>query len=152
MYTLSDSMSETAVECEDLAEAREEARDWARGGDWGDGTEYVYVDVAIRDASGEQVDKVTVAIEPEAPQCEDGGDAHDWQTPVEIVGGISENPGCWGHGGGVVQHECCMRCGCRRTTDTWAQRHDTGEQGLTEVTYEEGYYTARLAELAESEE
>jgi hypothetical protein len=57
-----------------------------------------------------------------------------------LVGGIEENPGVWGHGGGVVINEACVRCGCGRTTDTWAQDPSTGRQGLESVAYEEGAY------------
>lgn len=84
-------------------------------------------------------------LEPECPESEDG--AHDWQAPYEIVGGIKENPGVWGNGGGVIIYGCCMRCGCRRTTDTWAQDMSTGEQGLRAVTYEPGYYADDLRRL-----
>lgn len=84
----------------------------------------------------------------EEPTCPDH-DEHDWQSPHEIVGGIKENPGVWGHDGGVIINECCMHCGCKRVTDTAAQRHD-GER-ITEVTYEPGFYAEHLAELREEE-
>lgn len=41
------------------------------------------------------------------------------------------------HGGGVVVREVCAVCGCYRETDSWAQRPDTGEQGLKSIAYEE---------------
>lgn len=88
----------------------------------------------------------TRQIDPPEPPCVDG-QGHDWRSPHEIVGGIRENPGVWGHGGGVIMHECCVRCGCRRTTDTWAQRQDTGEQGLESVEYEPGCYSEQLADI-----
>lgn len=81
------------------------------------------------------------------PPCEDGSEDHDWQAPYGIVGGIEDNPGCWGHGGGVVYHEVCMRCGLTRTTDTWAQRPDNGEQGLTAVSYDADKFRAEWAEF-----
>jgi hypothetical protein len=84
-------------------------------------------------------ERASVACDPPVPPCVDGGE-HEWRAPHAIVGGIEENPGVWGHGGGVVMHECCMRCRCGRVTDTWAQRSDTGEQGLTSVKYEPGKY------------
>jgi hypothetical protein len=40
-----------------------------------------------------------------------------------------------------------MRCGCERTTDTWAQNPETGEQGLQSVSYEEGKYADEIREL-----
>ena len=90
---------------------------------------------------------ITISIEPDEPDCVDG-EIHDWQTPIEIVGGIESNPGVQGHGGGVVCHECCMRCGCARITDSWAQRPDTGEQGLESVEYVPDHYGAEIAMIA----
>jgi hypothetical protein len=90
----------------------------------------------------------TVEVEPAEPECEDG-QAHDWQAPHEIVGGIEENPGVWGHGGGVYINQVCMHCGCGKTIDTWAQNRETGEQGLTSVSYEEGKYAEEVAARAE---
>lgn len=84
-------------------------------------------------------DSHKVAIEPAEPACSHG-EGHDWQSPVEIVGGIDENPGVRGSGGGVIIDECCMHCGCQRQTDTWAQDRTDGEQGLTSVTYRVGHY------------
>lgn len=84
------------------------------------------------------------------PPCLDDRE-HDWQSPVEIVGGIDENPGVFGHGGGVVIYECCMVCGCGHKIDTWAQDPWTGEQGLRSETYELGRYAELLAELASAE-
>ena len=76
----------------------------------------------------------TVEIGPTEPDCA-GGHEHEWTSPFEVVGGIRENPGCWGYGGGVIQHEVCPHCGLTRITDTWAQDPSTGEQGLTSVEY-----------------
>ena len=45
-------------------------------------------------------------------------------------------------GGGVVIAEVCVQCGCKRTTDTWAQDRSTGEQGLTSVGYERKAFSA----------
>ena len=49
----------------------------------------------------------------------------------------------------TAEHEVCRHCGCKRTTDTWAQNRETGEQGLREVSYEENAFTAE--ELASAE-
>jgi hypothetical protein len=73
----------------------------------------------------------TITIDPEEPACACGRD-HEWESPYEILGGLKENPGVQGNGGGVVITEVCANCGTYRITDTWAQRPDTGEQGLVE--------------------
>lgn len=77
----------------------------------------------------------SVEINPEEPEC--SGDEHDWRSPYSVVGGIKENPGVWGHGGGVIITEVCRHCGCYRVTDTWAQDRETGEQGLESVEYKD---------------
>lgn len=88
----------------------------------------------------------TFTLEPDEPSCP-GADAHDWQSPVEIVGGIKENPGVRAHEGGVIVDECCMRCGCRRVTDTFAQNPSNGTRGHETVTYTPGHYANELLEL-----
>jgi hypothetical protein len=105
------------------------------------------------DADGDivrvDVERHTRTLEPNEPECTDG--EHDWQSPFEIFGGLKENPGTWGHGGGAIIHECCVKCGCGRVTDTWAQNPNNGSQGHRTVSYEEGKYADEIAALAESE-
>jgi len=128
---------------------REAAEEYVSDGDWGDpeaGTSWVGVSVwrqgqvADDDGALEEVrvdyESHTITIEPEEPSCRAGHD-HEWCSPYEVLGGLRENPGCWGHGGGVIVREVCRHCGVYRVTDTWAQDPDTGEQGLTGVSYEE---------------
>ncbi len=105
---------------------------------------------AALNADEVEVGDVMVEIDPVAPNCADGSrDGHDWQSPIEIVGGVKENPGVWGHGGGVMIHAVCMRCGCARITDTWAQDRATGRQGLTSVSFDrEKYYEVLEREIA----
>ena len=75
--------------------------------------------------------------EPTPPECLDTADSHEWASPIEIVGGIKENPGVHGKGGGVVIHEVCQRCGAHRHTDTWATDRETGEEGVRSLSYTE---------------
>lgn len=135
---------EETIEADSLADAMEQAREWAADGDWDatDGT--LWVDYSVESEDGEESDSGTLAIHPEEPDCDDGG-SHDWQQPYEIVGGIEENPGVWGSGGGVKIVECCMKCGCQKAIDTWATRPDTGEQGMKSISYAEGYYADEIA-------
>lgn len=74
------------------------------------------------------------AIHPDEPNCCEGH-THEWHSP-ESLGGCKENPGVWGHGGGMIIHELCKHCGFKRITDTWAQDECTGEEGLTSIKYE----------------
>lgn len=122
-----------------LAQARADAH----GIDYDAGDDTFWSDIAIYDPyTDAHVETVTIQVDPDAPACVDAA-GHTWRTPVELVGGSKDNPGCWGHGGGSIQHEACVRCGCRRTTDTWAHRPDTGEQGMTSVSYDAHYYDLR---------
>lgn len=138
-YRVSDGNGESEVKAET---AREAAKTWVADGDWGAANITHWIDVWVTqlDADGQDTDegrKITVEIAPEEPSCADGGDAHDWQSPYSLLGGLKENPGVSGNGGGVIITEVCRCCGCYRVTDTWDQRPDTGEQGLTSVEYRE---------------
>lgn len=75
----------------------------------------------------------TATLEPAQPdEC-----SGDWESPLEVVAGCRENPGVYGSGGGVIITEVDPVSGWYRVTDTWAQRPDTGEQGLRSVEYRE---------------
>ena len=103
--------------------------------DYGDGTGTVWVDLHLYCEETDEEGWATIALAPPAPECVDHGE-HDWRAPYEVVGGLRDNPGVFGHGGGVVIREVCAQCGVYHLTDTWAQRPDTGEQGLESVRYE----------------
>ncbi len=139
-----DGAAET-IEADSLEEAIQATEDWARDGDWGhnDTTIWVHAVLVETDADGDTIHRIKVQIDPDEPRCEDGQE-HDWQSPLDIVGGIKENPGVWGHGGGVTIQEVCLHCGCGKLTDTWAQDPETGEQGLNSVTYQPDKYAVGL--------
>lgn len=138
------------VEYPDAETGEQAAQDYVDEGDWGQSNETSWVSVSawrtgyvLSDAEAEevlclQIDLMrhTTEIAPDEPQCEDGRE-HDWRSPYDVVGGIEENPGVYGHGGGVIITEVCTHCGAYRVTDTWAQDMATGEQGLTSVEYRE---------------
>ena len=130
----------------DADSGEDAARQYVEGGDWGDRSETVWIDVwAWRrgfalDEDGRvitiEMDRArhTIELEPEEPECEHA-DGHDWQSPYEVLGGCRSNPGVWGHGGGVVIREVCAHCGMYRITDTWATDKSSGRQGLMSVKY-----------------
>jgi len=94
-----------------------------------------WVDVGVRSLIDNADHKsTTIEIEVPEPDCTDD-DGHGWQSPLSVVGGIEDNPGVWGNGGGVIIREVCAHCGMYRCTDTWAQNPSTGEQGLKSVSY-----------------
>ena len=91
-------------------------------------------------------DTHTIAVDPPEPACLRGRDAHDWRRPHRLVGGLAENPGVTGNGGGAYIMEICMCCGAGKTTDTWATDPGTGEQGLESISYEPGAYDLTAGE------
>lgn len=96
----------------------------------------IYIDGWVECAATGERESYHVTLPRPEPRCDDGHE-HDWRSPYSVLGGLRDNPGVWGHGGGVITREVCAHCGLYRVTDTWAQRRDTGEQGLTEVSYED---------------
>lgn len=130
------------------AEAVEMLREFCEWGGPGTFTTTSWDDYAIAEGDSEPAPDSdlwechTAQLDPPEPDCE-GNHTHDWQSPHDIVGGIKENPGVWGHGGGVTIREVCLHCGCGRLRDTWAQRSDTGEQGLESITYDPNYLAER---------
>jgi len=109
----------------------------------------VHIDALGAEGDWDHVETVTVGLDPDEPECTEA--EHDWQSPIEIVGGLKENPGVWGNGGGVIITEVCMHCGCERVTDTWAQNSETGKQGLKSVSYEVSKYADEIAAMCAEE-
>ena len=110
------------VRAESMSEAIDDAVDWARDGCWDiseAGT--FWVEVAVLDLLSERrgyydiSEHRKIQIDPEEPDCIER-EGHDWQSPMDLVGGYKEAPGVYGHGGGVTTTEVCMYCGCERHT------------------------------------
>jgi hypothetical protein len=152
IYTLrDDNGDETTIEAASLKEARTAAKEWVEAGDWNDPEETFWVGVRIIDAEGDKLETVKIDVNPQEPYCLDDRGSHDWRSPYAIVGGIKENPGVWGHGGGVIISEVCVACGCGRTTDTWAQDRTDGGQGLTSVRYEPKKFAGEVTSAIDAE-
>lgn len=137
-YLCNDGEGATRIKA---ATAEDAAHEYVSGGDWGELSTTTWIDVHVAElnADGDPVDDgewITVAVDPEEPACS-SPDGHDWQSPYEVLGGLRENPGVFGKGGGVIITEVCAHCGCYRRTDTWATNPDTGEQGLRSLEYRE---------------
>ena len=134
-----DGNTET-IEADGLHEAGEIAEAWVLEGTWGNGTRTAYVRVLIEDQYGDET-PMTIHVHPKEPPCPSDEKTHDWQRPHHLVGGLAENPGVHGHGGGVIIASACVRCGAQRIEDTWAQDPETGEQELYSIKYDEpGYF------------
>ncbi len=129
-----DDGGEMTADAASMGDAIDLATDWAREGDYDAIESTIWVCVRIVGEDGTE-SATTVTINPDEPEC-DPDDGHDWQNPIELVGGLRENPGVYGHGGGVIIATVCMRCGAGSKEDTWAQDRATGRQGLESVAYE----------------
>ncbi|MFA7087671.1 MAG: hypothetical protein WC145_13460 [Aliarcobacter sp.] len=108
-YYCDDGQAEIIIEAYSPVEA---AREYVRGGEWGDSLEPVRVLVWAEGEEREDGEWYTIPIEPDEPECEDGED-HIWT-----------DDGVVGHGGGIIQSERCQRCGLVCTTDTYATARD----------------------------
>jgi len=132
----------------EAASAQAAAEEYVTTGSWGDGlTTRWHTIWVVEDGDAKAHD---VVVHPPEPAC--GGEGHRWESPHAIVGGVKENPGVHGHGGGVVIDEVCLACGWARRTDTWAQRQDTGQQGLESVSYSRERYEEELQAFTAADE
>lgn len=136
---------------------RAAAQEYVDDGDWSDGPEAWVIMVHVwrrgwmwDDDENEVVevrldeDSHDITLQPDEPGCRDD-DGHRWEAPHVLVGGIESNPGVWGHGGGIVINEACVRCGCQRKTDTWATNPSNGTP-FEAVSYDENYYSEAIEE------
>lgn len=133
-YEVRDGYVSDEFDAADDAAAVAYAKQWLADGDWPrEETQYLTACV-YRMPGNDCVGEVTLTLHPLPPQC-DGGHDHDWCRPHSVVGGLRDNPGVFGSGGGVKIVEVCRHCGRRRHTDTWATHPATGEQGVERVWY-----------------
>lgn len=117
--------------------ALEYGEEWLRSGDW-DRSKTLFLEAQVMPIEGDgdygaSLGSVRVTLHPEPPQCR--GEEHVWCSPYHILGGLKENPGVWGHGGGAMVKEVCSECGVYKLTDTWATNPCDGTQGHTSVEY-----------------
>jgi hypothetical protein len=137
-YKVTDGTCDVDIEAES-AEAACQA--WVDGGDWDNGNKTTWITCRAipLGADGERLDDEseshTIEIEPTAPEC--SADAHEWVAPYSVLGGLKENPGVRGHGGGVILTRVCQHCGRYRLVDTWAQNPENGKEGLESTEYRE---------------
>ena len=130
-YTITvDGSDAGRVDAEDVDSALDLAAESVDARQYGRITGAYWTDVyAYNVADRYDEAKIEVQIDELEPACVAG--AHAWVQPHDIVGGCESNPGVHGHAGGVTIVSVCSECGCRRVTDTWATRPDTGKSGYT---------------------
>jgi len=137
--------------------AKEAAEEYVHDGDWsGAGqTSTIYINVHVAEKSDVDEDddegdydskNYKIAVDPDSPEPD-----AEWQSPHWAVGGLEENPGVCGNGGGVVITEVCLASGCAKITDTWAKDSQDGEEGLESIKYVEGYLQCKGWVLSDCE-
>lgn len=127
---------------------KEAAEDYVNDGDWGESQSTSWVCISTY-KKGIGLDRLgfaedhdydykgyKITIDPKEPDCLSGME-HDWRSPYSVVGGLKENPGVFGNGGGVISKECCAHCGKYKISDSWAEDPSDGQQGLDSVSYED---------------
>ena len=131
-----DGIQYDTIEAASIEEAVEEAKDRFDMSAYGEATSTTWVRVLVENVDDEEERRyLRFDIHPAEPECTTDDGRHQWESPIEVVGGISDNPGVFAHGGGVVITEVCRHCAAYRVTDTWAQDPSTGEQGLRAIEY-----------------
>ena len=115
-----------------LDEAKQKLKEWAADADWCESEATVYVDYALLNDEGQTLYEHTYRTDPTPPSCVEDQEEHDFVATVEIEGGLVENPGVWGHQGGITISTHCVHDGCNihKTVDTWA---DDGHGGHCET-------------------
>jgi len=134
-YRVQDSGYGEDFEAADEDAAFAYAKEWLRSGDWYR-SHTIWLDATVFAYDGdteERLGSVTVSLPPDEPTCVD--EEHVWCSPYELLGGVKENPGVWGSGGGVRIKEVCKHCGAYKLVDTWATNPTDGTQGHRSVEY-----------------
>ena len=136
-YRVQDDHCGDDFEAADADAAVAYGEEWLRSGDWDRSqTLFLEAEVVELDDDGEFSDTlgtVRVVLPPEEPRCVAG--SHLWCSPYDLLGGLKDNPGVFGNGGGVRIKEVCKHCGTCRLTDTWATNPCDGTQGHETVEY-----------------
>ena len=122
------------LEARTLPEAVKEARALVKEAMEVDRTEYVEAIVrSVTPGTEEPIDiedSITHRMDPEPAH-----EPNDWRSPHELLGGLKENPGVQGHGGGVIVEEIDANSGIKRITNTWDQGQ--GPEPVETIRYED---------------
>ncbi len=130
-YRVSDGVAVEYYEAESMDAA---AKIWIDTGDWHEASATYWVEFMVTeivlDEDGDEIKDAPscpycIAVDPTAPECVDG-EAHEWCSPHELLGGLRDDPGVRGNDGGLIAKEVCRHCGCYRVSDTWATIPQSG--------------------------
>jgi hypothetical protein len=114
---------------------KEAAQEYVDDGDWGDDADstrwvqvyawerYTFENIVIDDEENES--SYLIPIEAPEPSCTSEHECeHEWKNVREYL-----------NGAGMIHEERCIYCECERITNTDAQDRESGEQGLTSISY-----------------
>lgn len=80
-------------------------------------------------------------VDPHEREHEKARHAHEWETPIAIVGGCDQNPGVQSLGGMAFRFESVCRCGARRVEiDDKLRLPAEGPTRTVEITYPDGLW------------
>lgn len=71
-----------------------------------------------------------------SPKCTEG--EHNWERPLELVGGMQQNPGVFREGSEFIFYSACLKCGCGKRESH--KRDGWGRELPALVTYSPGRY------------
>lgn len=133
-YRVQDEACSEEFDAADDDAALAHAEQWLAEGDWGEQDKTIFLTASVFSMpDDERIGGVQVSLHPDPPKC--SGSKHVWCSPYELMGGLRENPGVSGKGGGVTIKSVCSECGAYRFVDTWTTRPTDGSQGHTSVKY-----------------
>ena len=151
-----DSGASKIIEADSLDDVLDMAQDWSADGVY-DERVMVSVQAVELDDDGDPTGptahgEVAAGPEPkpEPSECGADDDDHDWQSPIELVGGCRENPGVFSTGTRFDFYAVCARCGMRK--HSWDQGSQRNPGDLSEGVEYEPADEASLAYAAAHED
>jgi hypothetical protein len=130
--TVEDSGYTRTVEASSLEEALEIAKEKAKEG-WYDQRLSVQVWAYELDENEQRAGASLFAHVPVGPiptrkKCGDEDEDHDWQSPIELVGGCTHNPGVFSTAGTRFDcFEVCGRCGMYKHSWALGRQRNPGD-------------------------
>lgn len=130
-YRTGDGQVDHVFEAKDAEEAMDLAIDWWKDGSWENKSE---IDIYVQEINPfddemtfpQEWKTIEIGEDPPEPECTE--DAHDWQAPHNIVGGLKENPGVWSLGGTTMTyHSVCSHCGLHRHETRYGAQRNPGQ-------------------------
>lgn len=133
-------------------EISEACEKWVNDGDWSEFPDGLEVTVwwELSDADGDEIDydyeiidilpdhESLIRAAAKGKGCGNNPEDHEWESTVEIEGGLRQNPGVWSLGGTTVLNAShCCNCGLRRKITEYGAQRNPGQIDTTTYSYED---------------